>query len=317
MKVVDGYDFAAKRFVPIPDLECDIVWYQQPWHNAWEQRPDFASIWALTCYIPYFVVNYGDYTMDYGQQFHRDLWRHFILNRNWARAYGKAGHWWAYSGRLLGLGHTGLDYIVNRRNELQRSDYVIYAPHWSIDCPGNENDENYSTFLWTGRPMLEYAKAHPQMNWVFKPHPSLRKVLHDTGVWTDEEIKSYYNEWEEVGTVCLTSAYQELFLHSKALVTDCGSFLTEYFATGKPLVHLLSQNAKIMPHELSRKMFDSFYKVSDLKELPGVLNQIVLEGKDPKCGEREKILRDMQLGERSAAENILEYLDSVFEKKLV
>ena len=282
MKVVDGYDFAAKKVVPVPALECDIVWYQQPWSYAEEQRPDIASIWALTCYIPYFVVNYGDFGMDFGQQFHRDLWRHFILNRKWARAYGKKGHWWAYSGKLLGLGHTALDYIVNRREELRNSNYVIYAPHWSIDCTGNENAENYSTFLWTGRPMLEYAKAHRQLKWIFKPHPTLKKVLHETGVWTDEEIESYYKEWEAVGAVGLTGEYQDFFLDSKAMVTDCASFLTEYFATGKPLIHL-----------------------------PVVLDQIVWAGKDPKRSEREKVLREMDLGKESAAENILDHLDSM------
>ena len=315
MKVVDGYDFALKRVVPVPDFESDIVWYQQPWCYAEEQRPDVASIWTLTCYIPYFVVNYGNRDMDYGQQFHRDLWRHFILNRDWERVYGKTGHWWSYAGRLLGLGHTGLDYIVNRRDELRHSDYVVYAPHWSIDCPGNENDENYSTFLWTGRTMLEYAKAHRQVRWVFKPHPTLRKALHASGAWTDEEIGSYYKGWEDVGTACYTGDYQELFLHSKAMVTDCGSFLTEYFATGKPLIHLLSPAVKFSPHKLSSKMFDSFYKVSQLEELPEVLDQIVIEGKDPKCREREKVLREMDFGTRSAAQNILDYLDSIFNIK--
>ena len=311
MKVVDGYDFDTKKVVSVSDLGCDIVWYQQPWCYAEEQRPDIASIWALTCYIPYFVVNYGDYDMDYGQQFHHDLWSHFILNSSWARAYSRMSHWWSYAGRLLGLGHTGLDYIISRRDELRHSDFVIYAPHWSIDCPGNKNAENYSTFLWTGRPMLEYAKTHREVKWVFKPHPTLRKILHTSGAWTDEEIDAYYKEWDAIGKVCLTGEYQDLFLHSKAMVTDCGSFLTEYFATGKPLIHLVSPTVKFTPHELSRKMFESFYQVRSLRELPCVLDQIVLNGEDVKCSERKNILRDMHLGESSAAKKILEHLDSM------
>lgn len=314
MEVVEAYSFSAHYPVALDTLKPDIVFYQQPWAVAPNQMPAFVSYSSLTCYIPYFVANYGDFYIDCSQEFHRQLWRYFILNRAWERCFGRRIHCWTHAGKLLGLGHPGLDNIMKSKPNETLGETVIYAPHWSISVPGHENFENYSTFLWTGRPILDYAKAHPEIKWVFKPHPTLRQALHRTGVWSDEEIDRYYDEWGRIGTVCQTGDYQELFLHSKCMITDCGSFLTEYFSTGKPLIHLISPTVKLKPLSPSQKMFDSFYKVHKFEELEGLLDQIVYRNSDPKLELRKKILSDMGLDGALAAEKILKYLDDMLYK---
>lgn len=308
MRVKDAFDWRTRTPIDILSFEADIVWYQQPWNYSEWQRPGYASLTALTCYVPYFVANYGDFEMDYGKAFHKELWRYFILNKDWERLYRKRCHFWSHAGKILGLGHTGLDYLSVSEDRFA-GDYVIYAPHWSFDHPGNVNVESYSTFLHTGLPILKYAQKHPQIKWVFKPHPSLRMALERSGAWSKEDVDAYYRAWEKIGVVCQTGDYQQLFLESRAMITDCGSFLTEYFVTGKPLIHLISHNAKLKPLKPSQRMFKSFYRVHDLDELERSLDAIVVSGEDPRQPERIALLRDSGLNGGCAAERILCYLD--------
>ena len=313
MKIVDAYDIDKRLPISLRKYTPDIVWYQQPWGIAEEQRPNYVSYYALTAYIPYYVPNYGHIGIDCNHDFHKELWRYFILNKEWENFYGRHFALFSHAGKLLGLGHTGLDPLRSQSGVKENERCVIYAPHWSIDCPGNENFENYSTFLWTGIPLLEFAKEHKEIQWIFKPHPTLKRTLLKTGVWSKEKIESYYQAWDSIGIKCETGDYQQLMLESKVMITDCGSFLTEYFSTGKPLVHLISPSVKLKPLPPSRKMFDSFYKVHSMEELVKTLDLLINQQKDPKREERLSLIRELDIGSSNAAENILHYMDKVLK----
>lgn len=308
MRVIDTIDLKCMSPILLDSFKADIVFYQQPWSVPKGQRPKDVAFTSLTCYIPYYVANYGLYAVDYALTFDKNLWRYFILSKEWERYYKRFNHFWSYAGALIGLGHTALDWLTSRQTCDDVGDYIIYAPHWSIDCAGNENEQNYATFLKNGRNILSYAKAHPNIKWVFKPHPVLMTVLEHSGVWTHEEIKTYFSEWEDIATCCYTSDYQTLFLQSRAMITDCGSFLTEYFVTGKPLIHLISSTCKVSPLPPAQKMLDSFYKVHNIEELDKTLKLVIDDGLDPMREKRLATLDSMNLRGNNAAENIIEFL---------
>ena len=44
--------------------------------------------------------------------------------------------------------------------------------------------------------MLEYAKKHPEYNWVFKPHPDVKEVLYKDKKYGPEFTENYYQETE-------------------------------------------------------------------------------------------------------------------------
>ena len=68
------------------------------------------------------------------------------------------------------VGHPQLDYFyLGQDKNLTNKNYVIYAPHWSINVP----EENYATFEWNGEFLLEYAKKR-------NVH---KKVRERIGVW--------------------------------------------------------------------------------------------------------------------------------------
>ncbi len=312
MRIVDMYDHSKKEAVSPAEVGADVVFYQMPYAIHPKQSPRVVGINALTCYIPYYVVNNTNRSFDYGNELHRTVWRYFILNDDIAKSYRDWRSFFHFSGKLLGLGHPSLDYYRLHESDKANRDYVIYAPHWSFSHPNNENCENFSTFLHTAEFMLEYARIHKGMNWVFRPHPTLRHALLRSGAWGAEKVNDYWKAWMDVGTLSTGGEYQELLLKSRALITDCGSFLTEYFVIGKPLIHLISKDAKMFPCKALQKYFDTFYNVYSLDELRDTLAMVLERSEDPMKAHRNEVRVKSKLADNYAAQNIIRYFDKVF-----
>lgn len=186
---------------------------------------------------------------------------------------------------------------------------VIYAPHFSIMHPAVKNKFYYSTFNYNGQQILEFAKKHPEIRWVFKPHPNLIESLKKMNV-TQNTIADYWQQWREIGIICETSDYYKLFLESDVMITDCASFLTEYFVTGKPLIHLINPVSINWPIQAMCPMFDTFYKVHDNKELVEVFEKIIIKNIDDNFCLRQKALSKLNFSNQYAAENIMSDLIS-------
>ncbi len=303
-----GIDMQSGRLKSLRKFNPDIIWYTQPWHIDATQAPMTTSAFALSCYTPYFVQNYGGLDMDCLLLLHRELWRHFTLSERWAGEFMNA-QGVARAGSVVGSGHPMLDEFYLRRDEHLKSECVIYAPHFSCNIV-----ECFSTFLKNGREILELAKSHPEINWVFKPHPTLRFTLENHCGWTKSEIDAYYSEWEKIATPCYDGNYVSLFKQSCAMITDCASFLVEYACTGNPIIHLISSNAKYQPHPIAAKLFGSYYQARNWDEFTNHFEEVVLKKNDYKKDERLSAVRDMRLLDNYAAKNIIEYLDKEFSK---
>lgn len=267
-----GTAFESERF------DFDILFYQAPWSLHGSYSVARISQRALTCYVPYYVPNYGFSAMDC-LTFHKSLYRYYVLNEDYKNLYekelGKRNH------QLKSVGHTMLDQYKTPKYSGNREE-VIYAPHWSI----GEGFEKYSTFLWSGFVLLEFAKSHPEFNWVFKPHPTLKKELLKKSLMSIEDIDNYFDQWRKIGVVNEGQDYLTIFRSSKCLITDCGSFLVEYFPTKKAVINLVSNQA-IQPNYALKKILKHYYRVYDTEELLYQLNLLLLKGEDPKKSQRE------------------------------
>lgn len=290
------------------DLHPDIVFYQHPWTHREEEMPGEVAKYALTCYVPYFVPNYGLVWNDSQLLLHRQLWTYFCLNEKWVQLFSTGKPWYKTAVRFVATGHPMLDYFYLKKDFGIDRQYVIYAPHWSFSYPGHDNFENYSTFPKNGRQILDFAKRHPEIKWVFKPHPTLKAMLKRSGLMTEDEIEAYYRDWESIGEACYDGNYLDLFSRSRAMITDCGSFLSEYPCTGMPLIHLCSSNRKIETLEPSRKLFATFYQAHNEEEMWRWFDEVLVKRNDPKKDERLAAVREAGLKDQYAARNILAYL---------
>lgn len=307
IECIIAYDKITGKAIDLEKFEPDIVFYQQPYMYNKTHEPLRVSEFALTYYIPYYVPNYWIPHLYWWRDFHRHLFRYYQPNKEWADCLSNfvKKNKKEKVKNIVGIGHTMLDEFYLKKNIISSNNYVIYAPHWSIKHEKNKNAEYYSTFLHNHKEILEYAKTHPEFNWVFKPHPTLKRALIRSEVMTEEEVDNYYNEWAKIGQCSYDSNYVDLFLDSKALITDCGSFLIEYFATGKPLIHLISKDCIPKPPKFVQEIFDTYYKVNNNKELYQVLDNILINNNDYLKEKRHSVLKKETWLNSDNAENIL------------
>ena len=78
------------------------------------------------------------------------------------------------------------------------------------------------------------------------------------------------------------------------MITDSGSFLLEYFVTGKPLIHLISDSATNMPYRQLSEYFNSFYQAHNNEELSQFLDEVIINNNDYKFENRKKLLRKVK-----------------------
>lgn len=311
MDVARFYDPVSGQAKRIVAADADVIFYQQSWFDVKGQMPIDVCTHALCCYIPYYVPNYGDVRLDCQLPLHRMVYLHFMLNETWVGLYKqKTNKARRYAGKIVGLGHPMLDSIVFDPEGGASKQCVIYAPHWTINPNKTPGGLNYATFLWNGKEILSYAKQHREMNWVFKPHPNLAKILQYFAVMSNTEVEEYYNEWGGVGSVMLQGDYQGLFHQSSVMITDCGSFLTEYAATGKPIIHLVSSGNTHEPMAPSAELYSTYYQVHNLDEMYKIFREVLEERLDPKMAERHAAVRKAKLVGGNAGEAIAGYLET-------
>lgn len=308
VKVENG----KRVFTDLSDYSPDIVFYTEPWGPCKKQDPWSVSKYAITLYVPYFTPNYGKLEWDCHLIFHRQLYGYFCLNEAWGKVYEESLNKRPHSVRFIPVGHPGLDFFSKAADSSDTAGYVIYAPHFSIPDPKKgDQEERYSTFDWNHREILEYAKRHPELKWVFKPHPLLRKAVVRTGLMSEEEVAEYYAEWARIGIICEDGNYQELFIRSRAMITDCGSFLTEYGATGKPVIHLICADNRITPIFLMRDLYDAYYQVHDLCEMKAVFKNVLEDGNDPMRDRRCKEASRAGIVNSNASSEIVKFIKDI------
>ena len=118
-----------------------------------------------------------------------------------------------------------------------------------------------------------------------------------------EEVDNYYNEWKSFAVYSEGGDYMNLFAESYAMITDCGSFLTEYFITEKPIIHMISEHFKGNP--LINEIDTTYYQAHNKDELLKHLNDVIINKNDYKKEQRNLVLNKFSLKDNSAANRII------------
>lgn len=309
MAVRDFWSIDKQCFRIDEMADYDLCFYQQPWDLPPAPFPHQIASRSLSFYFPYGIGSYA-IGAETNKVLHREVYRYILLDNRQARDIENERHW-IHAGKIVGWGNPVVDNFRRKAHVHVDEGYVIYAPHFSFPLEGETRIFPASTFLDNGRQILSFAKAHPEIKWAFKPHPRLRRELVDTGVWTEEEVNNYYKEWETIGTACYTSDYADLFMVSRVMITDCGSFLAEYSCTGNPIIHLIPGKLPAKPFSSLEPLFHYFYQAPDNSRLAELLDSIVLKGEDPLKKERLECLTHLELTRRDVAQNILQEIDNL------
>lgn len=285
MRVKCAFDFEKNKFIPFEKInpKPDIIIYQHPWYVETSQGPVVCSKFALTYYIPYYISDI-DNSIEYDLRFHRYIYRYFVPDETIRKNY--APNMYDKGEKLVVAGHPQLDFYLKKNNDNEKK-YVIYAPHWTV-CGDNLR---YSTFDWNGYEILKFAQNHPEINWVFKPHPCLFNFLYMSGYMSKKSAQEYYKSWEKISKACYDGDYMELFQKSYALITDSGSFLIEYLFTKQPCIHLVSEYFK--PNESVKNICKTYYNAYNVEEMTNLFEEVLINKNDYKKQERLNLLKGL------------------------
>lgn len=317
-EVIKAYNQQEGKYIDVKQtLSPDIIFYTNPYEKLIGEKlfvKSFAD--TLTVYVPYAFDNNKDHQLSEDLLLRNLVWRCYVETEEfqmYAKKYARN------EGRnILVTGYPGIDPMliphINittkcwKRENLKR---IIWAPHHTIEAVGNVY---YSCFLQYADFMVTMAqKYQDQICFVFKPHPLLREKLYHC--WGESRTTEYYQKWENMPNTSINDDdYTNLFLTSDAMIHDCGSFITEYLYTRKPVMRMMN-NIPIdsMFNDFTKKCLDVYYKAykkSDIEQF--LLN--VIDGVDPLKEARDIHYKDYLLPPHGKipSENILEdIIDSI------
>ena len=286
------------EYISVESLKPDIVFYQQPWYIRDQWHPENVSKYALTC-----IVSYGYSSIDvksWGsvgvQKLSANLWKMFCESPYHKKFYEKAAKI-KHKDILRVSGYPKMDYYYTDVNpefeklwkdEGKRRPRIIWAPHHSIDLGWLEMSnfaEHYKFFL-------NFAKDNPNYSFIFKPHPSLEYKCVLEGLMSNDEFREYMDEWRSLdnANVWDKGNYFDIFKTSDVLMTDCSSFLGEYYYSSKPII-FLDKSSRCGFNKFGLKMKETFYIPKSLSEIPILLKQLLIDKNDPTKKKRLKVIR--------------------------
>lgn len=296
-------------YLDIRAFGADIVFFEEPWRMREPQTTETMSKHVLVCHVPYDVPDrIGGFC--YREEVHRFISFYYTLNDSFC-LQGKQGvSRLTHGAHFVPVGHPSLDHLARIPQPPPSDGFSIYAPHWYYPHPAHPGKwVARGTFLWSGPTILSYAQQHPEFHWLFKPHPKLKKELVTTETMSEDEVEAYYAAWEKVGTACYGGDYQPLFMKSRVMITDCATFLPEYFVTGNPIIQLKNEGCFYEP--VIKGFYDIFYGAWNPAELLDVFSDVLEKGDDPLFQKRLALLESSGLGGGSAAKKIVEHLERI------
>ncbi|MDR0693662.1 MAG: hypothetical protein LBF49_03830 [Puniceicoccales bacterium] len=302
-----AYDSMDNKFLDLKIFNPDVVFYEQPWDIEHTQSVAEVANFALTCYTPY-CFHMLRSECDYLELFHRFLWKYFVESP-W--------HLESYKDRFkadncVSSGSLHLDKYFSKK--VPSMDFwkdisptkkrIIYAPHYTFTM-----QHRVATFPQNGQLILNLASMYPQTTWAIKPHPNFDYSVVANGIMTQQELDEYYAAWEKYGTIVGEGDYFDLFKTSDCLITDCISFLADYFPSGKPLFHLRREGQAEDFNDFGKDIIGTYYQIHGNAELEKLFSRVMIDGDDFMAPQRLERLAKLKLvSDETASKCVFDHL---------
>ena len=180
---------------------------------------------------------------------------------------------------------------------------VMWTPRWTTDV--TLGGSNFFTYY---QELPQYAKEHPDVDFLFRPHPLAFAHFIETGEMTEQEVNKFKQLCEETPNISLDKEpqYDATLWASSVLISDYSGMVPEYFYTGKPLIFCMS-NMLLTLSDFGRRMMEGCYVVNNAEELFHCVNQLRI-GEDPLREKRLSIIEELFGNNEGACARILDEL---------
>ena len=312
------------RIVPISrvgfyniERYADIVFPSTPYDIS---HPEFDLLNIAESGILPAMVNYGFFRSYYDRKLISDrryalYWKVFAETKYNEEEYKR--HSVLKGENVVLTGYCKMDGYKNRERRTRRKKIMI-APHHSLE--GGFNDIlSLSNFDRYANLFLELPDRYPNLDFIFRPHPALFIFLSRQEYWGNEKVNSYIHMMKSKKNVVYSDGgdYFKEFADSDALIDDCGSFLVEYFYTGKPQCYLLKGESDIQYKftKLGKKCLANCYLAYSDSQIIEFIEEVVIGGCDKKSIERLEFAKEIMLNYPYASDVALDHLDRIFDRR--
>lgn len=312
MNVDYAFDFKKNAFKQLNEFHPDIIFYEQPWNIPDEHALINTSKYALSFYCSYgSCITRG--INEYAEVFFKDVYTYFLDNPNIKDMLIDHG---CSNNSLTVCGQLKLDAYLKPVDEAhivwktKNKKRVIWAPHHSF-YP--KSALKFGTFNWNYQFIYDFAKNHPEIEFIIKPHPELKRQIIRNKLMNPDEMNEYFSNWEKLPNVQIYEMgnYFDMFRTSDLLITDCNSFLYEYLPTKKPVIQLVSKNS-VGHNAFGEKIISGYYKARNVEELESILDTVLIHSQDPLLSVREKIIaQDLIQPAGGVAKFIVNFIDNL------
>ena len=300
-------------------LDLDYVFLPRPYETYLPKAYKASGLRKITrvCYVPYSSPLLDDYRLLYNMHFVRNVRLIFCEKQHSLEYVSKLLAPTVKSGDQkvfctgfpkfdLNQGGEGVESPLWPRSREESKQRIIWTPRWNMD-PW----QGGSSFMKYRERILQYAQEHSDADLIFRPHPLAQSALVADGYVTEQEWMDYLQKYRDGNNtnVDLTTTYYDLMWSSDVLITDVSSMIMDYLLTGKPVIYCATPAMGTMSDDPSlaiRDLLPGLYVVHDFSEIEAVLKQL-RQGKDPKLGNREELIRRMRR-DGHIGRNIMELL---------
>ncbi len=285
--VINSYSKESNTWLDVKkEIKPDIVFFSVPYNYTKTEYCINNFLDTLTCYVPYSFQVSSLTKTQYDMDFHNFLWKAFYetnihkkIALNNSRNIGK---------NVEVVGYPNIDRFFFQAEVIDQWKIkdkgikrIVWSPHHTIE--GFGAGLNYSNFLKMADFMLDFAKKNVnRIQIAFKPHPLLKSRLYRHSDWGKEKTENYYKQWSMLPNGFFSNSdYIDLFLTSDGLINDSGSFLAEYFFSGKPQIFVAhDKNIVERFNDFGKYIFQKVYVGYQLTEIEKFINEIIIGGQD-------------------------------------
>lgn len=166
------------------------------------------------------------------------FWRLFVANDAIAAMFVAARP--VLKGTMIACGYPKMDRMADIPPQRNRAKTILICPHHTLSREVGELLA-ISTFLKFSDFFLRLPSMFPEVRFVFRPHPLLFPRLETGDWWGRKKTDAYRAAMMALPNVEFQQGgdYFETFVNSDAMIHDCGSFMAEYFYTGRPQCYLM------------------------------------------------------------------------------
>ena len=291
---LEGYNYQTGEWLDLKSLHPDYVFFQQPYNSTHTRsyQSRYVANYAKLAFVTYFGFVTPDdmYDVCLPKDFIRDLSFFFTQNQE-DQVYisGKLKEYGTHIGKAILTGFPRYDYAktyIGSEYEQwlpkeQGRFRIIWTPRWTT------NEGNCHFFDFKDR-VVEYCKAHEDVDFVFRPHPQAFLEWNATGELPEEEAAEYRAIYAREDNMHLDASanYYPLLYSSDVLLTDRSSLIVDYLLTGKPIILCTSQGS----HDRLELMDEACYKAADWEDVEEILSNLQ-HGEDPLKEVRKEVMK--------------------------